>query len=104
MVTYATIANNVVAGTATAAVCLIVCAAITAGTVAVGIAVTNIVVIVHIVVATKKKTIGRAAENYRGHHLTCPSAGNKPSVTPGSSSSSPSSACGYQNKAYCGTP
>jgi hypothetical protein len=94
--------NSVVADTATAAVCLIAYAAAIAHTVAVGIAVTNIVVAVHIA-ATARTMIERVVASYHGLRLIVPFAGSTPGAVPGSSFSSPSSAYGYQNKAYCGT-
>ena len=98
--------SSVIAGTATAAICLInVYSDVAAGTaVAISTTATNIVVIMHIATAIGRKTIEHAAESCRVHLLIDPSAGSKPNAMPGSSSSFPSSAYEYQNIAYCGTP
>lgn len=101
IITCAAIASSVVVGTATAAAYSIVYAAVIGRIVAASIAVTNIVVATHI--AAAGMTIERVAASCCDLLQIDPSASSMLSAGPKSSFSFPSSAYGYQNKAYCGT-
>ena len=100
ILTYATVANSAVTGTGVVA-CLIICAVATATSTSV-IAVVGIIAVAGIVAAVSW-TIERVAGCYCGR-LTAPFTGSTPDAKPKSSSSSPSCACGYQNRACYGTP
>lgn len=100
LLTYATTIDSVVTSTAVVA-CLIIYAVAATSIIAVGTAVVGIIVAGCTAVAASWR-IGRASGCYCDH-LAVPSTDNKLDAKPKSSSSFPSCACEYQNKACYGT-